>query len=58
MISVCFNRMPLTPITSELFDQQYVMKQWPVLGSRLKIEHKEVPDKYRKCSANKGNYKQ
>lgn len=49
------DRMPLTPVTSVLLDQEYVKQEWPVLGSRLMIEKKEVPDKYRKCSANKGN---
>ncbi len=27
--------MPLTPVTAVLFDQTYVQRQWPVLGSRL-----------------------
>jgi hypothetical protein len=30
-----FYRMPLTPVTAVLFDQTYVQRQWPVLGSRL-----------------------
>lgn len=27
--------MPLTPLTATLFDNTYVQRQWPVLGSRL-----------------------
>lgn len=48
------NMMPLTPITAILFDQPYVMKEWPVVGTRLLIEQKVVPDKIRQCSASKG----
>eukprot|EP00595_Chromulina_sp_UTEXLB2642_P000252 CAMPEP_0196762572 /NCGR_PEP_ID=MMETSP1095-20130614/2279_1 /TAXON_ID=96789 ORGANISM="Chromulina nebulosa, Strain UTEXLB2642" /NCGR_SAMPLE_ID=MMETSP1095 /ASSEMBLY_ACC=CAM_ASM_000446 /LENGTH=448 /DNA_ID=CAMNT_0042113835 /DNA_START=1227 /DNA_END=2573 /DNA_ORIENTATION=+ len=47
------NMMPLSPATAVLFDQQYVMQQWPVLGSRLNAIHNTVPDQYRKCSASK-----
>lgn len=29
------NIMPLTPVTAALFDVPFVLKEWPVLGSRL-----------------------
>lgn len=48
------NMMPLTPITSVLFDQKFVKSQWPILASRLAAEHNTVPEDVRKCSANKG----
>lgn len=46
-------RMPLTPATALLFDQDYVRNQWPVLGSRL-VSKPVVKNSLPECSAHPG----
>jgi hypothetical protein len=43
--------MPVTPATALLFDQPYVMVQWPVLAGRLPPP---VPSGSKICAANPG----
>jgi hypothetical protein len=49
-----FIRMPLTPITSVLFDVPYVKTQYPVLAQSLK--KKNVATKSDQCSDYKGKW--
>lgn len=46
------NIMPVTPATSLLIDQAFVMIEWPVLGSRLTPA---TPPASKLCAANQGN---
>ena len=52
---VSLSRMPVTPVTALLFEQSYVMKQWPILGSRFAEERSNVSESIRKCPSRKLN---
>lgn len=43
--------MPVTPATALLFDQPYVMVQWPILAARLPPPS---PSSSKLCAANQG----
>ena len=48
------NMMPLTPISSALFNQEFVIVEWPVVGYRLETLLAQTGPKSTLCSRNTG----